>query len=52
MDTTAYEQFLRNKIALAQESGFEVADEEIHPLLKPHQREAVKNAQGVGTLRV
>lgn len=41
MDTTTYEQFLRDKMALAQESGFEVHDEDIHPLLKPHQREAV-----------
>lgn len=42
MDTAAYEHFLRDKMALARETGFEVLDDEIHPMLKPHQREAVK----------
>ena len=42
MSLPAYEQFLRNKMAIAQEGGFVVEDHDIHPLLKPHQREAVK----------
>ena len=38
----AYEAFVRAKMALAQETGFEVGVEEIHPLLKPHQKIAVQ----------
>lgn len=36
-----YLQFLRSKIVTAPESGFRVSPEEIHPALKPHQRDAV-----------
>lgn len=36
-----YLQFLRSKIVTAPESGFRVLPEEIHPALKPHQRDAV-----------
>lgn len=37
-----YLDFLRTKIEVAPVSGFEVKDSEIHPALKPHQRDAVK----------
>lgn len=37
-----YQEFLQNKIAVAPESGFVVAPEEIHPALMPHQRDAVQ----------
>lgn len=37
-----YAEFLKRKIELSREQGFEIADEEIHPLLKPHQRVAVR----------
>ena len=38
----AYEDFLNSKVILAEKSGFEVPDGEIHPALKPHQRDCVK----------
>lgn len=37
-----YELFLRAKATLAEETGFDVALEEINPLLKPHQRDIVR----------
>lgn len=37
-----YLAFLRAKIRLAAESGFEVSDADIHPVLKPHQRDLVR----------
>lgn len=36
-----YTEFLRGKIVTAPVSGFNVRPEEIHPALKPHQRDAV-----------
>lgn len=39
---TAYHDFLRQKIRLADFAGFEVDDSEISPILKPHQRAIVK----------
>ena len=36
-----YIEFLKSKIEIAPESGFEVDPAEIHPNLKPHQRDAV-----------
>lgn len=39
---TAYLDFLRQKIRLADFAGFEVDDSEINPILKPHQRAIVK----------
>ena len=36
-----YMEFLREKIVTAPVSGFTVRPEEIHPALKPHQRDAV-----------
>jgi len=37
-----YLEFLKSKIEVATDSGFEVDDSEIHPTLKPHQRDDVK----------
>lgn len=37
-----YEEFLRSKMELAPESGFEIEQSEINPILKPHQRDAVQ----------
>ena len=37
-----YLEFPRTKIEIAPETGFEVGDGEIHPALKPHQRDAVR----------
>lgn len=37
-----YIDFLKSKIELAKETGFDVALEDINPILKPHQRDAVK----------
>lgn len=41
-DNSDYLAFLRRKIKLANFAGFEVADDEINPVLKPHQRACVK----------
>lgn len=40
--TDPYLDFLRSKIRLANQAGFEIADAEINPLLKPHQRDIVR----------
>ena len=40
--TDDYQEFLRNKINLEHESGFAVSDEDINPILKPHQRDGVR----------
>ena len=37
-----YVEFLRGKIKLAEFAGFEIADSEVNPILKDHQREIVK----------
>lgn len=37
-----YTDFLRSKIAIAKDSGFEISLDEISPALKPHQRDAVR----------
>ena len=36
-----YTEFLNSKVCIAPDSGFEVSKEDIHPALKPHQRDAV-----------
>lgn len=36
-----YEEFLKTKIDIAKDSGFEITQDEINPALKPHQRDAV-----------
>lgn len=37
-----YEEFLKNKMAISHQSGFEVDDTDINPLLYPHVRDTVK----------
>ena len=44
----AYTAFLEAKVPRAQATGFDVADEEIHPILKPHQRACVRWAVAGG----
>lgn len=36
-----YLEFLKSKIEIAKESGFDISREEINPALKPHQKDAV-----------
>lgn len=36
-----YLEFLKGKMVIAPESGFEISPEEVNPALKPHQRDAV-----------
>lgn len=40
--THRYDQFLRAKVKLAEQFGFEVADSDVSPILKPHQRDIVR----------
>ncbi len=40
--TDSYRQFLEAKVRQAPVTGFDVSDTDIHPLLKPHQRDAVR----------
>ena len=40
--TDAYREFLEHKVKMALSAGFEVADSDVHPILKPHQRDAVR----------
>lgn len=37
--TDQYEQFLKNKVIIAEDHGFDVDESEINPLLFPHQRD-------------
>lgn len=37
-----YEDFIKNKVRMAEVIGFDVDDSEINPILKPHQRAVVK----------
>lgn len=37
-----YEAFLRAKVKLAEKFGFDVADSDVNPILKPHQRDMVR----------
>lgn len=46
--TDPYRQFLASKIAVAPACGLQVSDDEINPLLKPHQRDAVRWALAGG----
>lgn len=43
-----YEEFLRAKMVMTPMRGFEVAPEEINPILKPHQRDIVRWAVAKG----
>lgn len=38
---SSYIEFLKSKIVIAEESGFEVHPDEVNPILKPHQRDSV-----------
>lgn len=40
--STSYEAFLESKVSLAEDAGIQVDGSEIHPLLKPHQRDIVQ----------
>jgi DNA modification methylase len=44
----SYEEFLRAKVQFDRSCGFQVQDSEIHPLLKPHQRDIVRWAVAKG----
>lgn len=37
-----YDEFLKSKMVISRQSGFAVPDRAIHPVLKPHQRDAVR----------
>lgn len=47
-DIQSYDAFLKAKVRLAGTVGFDVDDSEINPILKPHQRAAVKWALAGG----
>lgn len=36
-----YVEFLKNKVAKAERLGFDISPDDVHPLLKPHQRASV-----------
>lgn len=42
MNNDSYLNFLRSKVKLAEQFGFDVADHEVNPILKPHQRDMVR----------
>ena len=37
-----YQEFIKSKIAVAPQGGFEVAPEQLPEILKPHQRDIVR----------
>lgn len=37
-----YDSFLKSKIKLAEQFGFDVFDSQVNPILKPHQRDMVR----------
>lgn len=37
-----YRQFLESKFKFSKSWGFEVAEDEVHPLMKPHQRDVIR----------
>ncbi|HSD16829.1 MAG TPA: DNA methyltransferase [Thermomonas sp.] len=41
-DLNAYNEFLRRKVRVAPKHGFAVQPEDVHPILLPHQRDAVR----------
>lgn len=49
MTTVDYEQFLRQKIALAPRAGFDVAADHVNHALKPHTRDIVRWALAGGS---
>ena len=36
-----YIEFLKSKIDIAPKTGIEISEEDVNPILKPHQRDAV-----------
>lgn len=42
MNNNSYLNFLRSKVKLAEQFGFDVADHEVNPILKAHQRDMVR----------
>src|SRR3546814_59711 len=40
--TETYDEFLARKATFDSTYGFDVADDELHPILKPHQRDLVR----------
>jgi DNA modification methylase len=42
LSLAAYRQFLKEKIVLSEDFGFEIEPDEIHPWFKPHQRVAIQ----------
>ena len=40
--STTYTDFLAQKVDFDSRIGFEVDDAEVHPILKPHQRDIVR----------
>jgi hypothetical protein len=40
--TDPYREFLERKVRMAPSAGFDVTDEDVHPILLPHQRAAVR----------
>ena len=42
MNNEKYFQFLKSKIAIAKDYGFEISDNELNPILKPHQKDIIK----------
>ena len=44
----AYEAFLKSKVPPTNECGFQITPEDVHPLLKPHQRDVVRWAVRLG----
>jgi DNA modification methylase len=36
-----YQEFLASKVKIAPDTGFEVTENQIHPILKPHERDSV-----------
>lgn len=43
-----YHEFLRRKASVAKQSGFKITDDDINPILKPHQRDIVRWAVAGG----
>ncbi len=42
MPALTYEEFVSHKVAFDSAHGFDIADADIHPILKPHQRDLVR----------
>lgn len=40
-DEVEYIDFLKSKIEIAKDTGFDISPDEVNPILKPHQRDAV-----------